>query len=65
MLNKKDIEDFTRTYIHSLNVAMKEIDDVILATQVAGSVTILMHKLEQQERQEKQEKTEQNWLRII
>ena len=52
MLNKGYIEDMTMAYIHSYNVAMKEVKNPNLATQIAMSVILAIHTTEQQKQQQ-------------
>lgn len=51
MLNKDYIEDITKAYVHSYNVAMREVKNPNLATQAATGVVLAIHATEQQKQQ--------------
>lgn len=48
MLSKDYIENITMMYIHSYNIALKEVKNPNLATQIAMSVILAIHTTEQQ-----------------
>ena len=47
MLNKEYVKDMTMAYIHSYNVAIQEVKNPNLATQIAMSVILAIHTTEQ------------------
>lgn len=48
MLNKEYVKDMTMAYIHSYNVAIQEVKNPNLATQIAMSVILAIHTTGQQ-----------------